>query len=404
MDELLWVTNKYGDKSDSYQNELWALNTKTKNLAITTISQLNKSFKDFNVKWKEYRKNTINTKTTLEFLWESLAISKTLNKSLLYTLNTLKSSVSSSNLTETILNNFVKNYEDELIENKKKISLLIEGRQDAEEQLTNLETKTLTQNNIILGLKSKLTLANKQLEQADINYNNAQKKAENNLLLAQKQIDISNISLSMKKEEVSYDELTPFYSNIESTKKNLEEAKSKLNDALLISPINGKIVKINWNIWSFVWWDKETSFVTITNSNQFYIESFVEELDITRIKDNATVYLTFDALEWVKLTWTVYYISDKSTTDSNGIVTYKVEIWFDPKESWVKEWMTTYIEYITNEVKNVKIIPVESVKPVDWKPSVLLPDNTWKPVITWFTDGKMVEIISWLEKWDKINY
>ena len=59
---------------------------------------------------------------------------------------------------------------------------------------------------------------------------------------------------------------------------------------------------------------------------------------------------------------------------------------------------------LTNEVKNAKIIPVWAVKPVDGKPSVQLEDGTWKPVITWFTDSKMVEIISWLEKGEKIVY
>jgi hypothetical protein len=31
-------------------------------------------------------------------------------------------------------------------------------------------------------------------------------------------------------------------------------------------------------------------------------------------------------------------------------------------------------------------------------------DWTWVPVITWFTDGKMVEVISGLEKWAKVVY
>jgi hypothetical protein len=66
--------------------------------------------------------------------------------------------------------------------------------------------------------------------------------------------------------------------------------------------------------------------------------------------------------------------------------------------------MTTYVEYITNEVKNVKIIPVWAVKPISWNPSVMKEDWNWIPVITWFTDGKMVEVISGLEKWEKIIY
>jgi hypothetical protein len=66
--------------------------------------------------------------------------------------------------------------------------------------------------------------------------------------------------------------------------------------------------------------------------------------------------------------------------------------------------MTTYVEYITNEVKNAKIIPVWAVKPIDGKPSVQIENGSWKEVMTGFTDGKMVEIISGLEKGEKVVY
>lgn len=430
IDLLFWVTQNNKDKNDSFEDYLWAKDVTSKNLAISSFIEANDAFNKFIEKWKNYRSLDSDLLESYSYLDESEEISRLINKSLWYSLETLKNSISSNPVfTEEQINSYINDYENKIESIKKEIHDLVEVRQLALEQKTNLDTKVDMQENTISSLElklelaksnlekansnqlvwessisDKLALAKKQLDQAKTNYENSIKKSQNNLELAQKQIDIYETSLQAKTDLPSYSELAPYYTNIENANKSLEEAKKRLEDAVLRSPIDWKIVKVNGNIWSYVWWDKDLAFVTITNNNKFFIESYVEELDISRIKEESKVYLSFDAIDWLKLDWKVYYISDKSTTDNNWIVTYKVEISFDPKDSWVREWMTTYVEYVTNEVKNAKIIPVWAVKPVDWKPSVQLEDWTWIQVVTWFTDSKMVEIISGLEKWDKIIY
>ena len=405
IDILLWVTPENKDKNDKWESYLWAKDSIMKNNAIVSFKETNDSFTLFLSDWKVFRVGWEDLTKVDDFLSRAKENSKSLNHVLGLTLETLKSSIISANsLSESDLNSYINDYENTIIATKKELSDLVNAWQNADEQKTTLETKLATQQNIILSLTGKYKLAVQRLSETNVNLENAKQKSENNLTLAEKQIDISEIWLLAKTEGPSYSELAPFYTNIENAKKSLEEARKKVEDAVLRSPIDGKIVSINWNIWSFVWWDKDTSFATITNNNKFYVESYVEELDITRIMEEAKVYLTFDALDWVVLDGQVYYISDKSTTDNNGIVTYKVEVSFDPKDSWVREGMTTYVEYVTNEVKGAKIIPVWAVKPMDGKPSVQLEDGTWKAVITWFTDAKMVEIISGLEKGEKIIY
>jgi len=405
VDKLLWVTPENKDENDKFEDYLWAKDSNELATSISYFNDANLSFTTFLDEWKEKWWINSDIETTLEFLEKAQNNSMLVNKMLNSTLKSIKNSIPSlSALSEEEIEAYIKTFEANILDNKKDVASLTDASQLIEEQLTNLNTKTATQNNTVASLTSKLELAVKQLDQAKINYNNALQKADNNVVLAEKQIAISEASLSTKTDDVSYSELAPYYTSIDTAKKALEESQIRLDDAVLRSPIDWKIVSVDWNIGSFVWWDKESSFVTITNNNKFYVESYVEELDISRIQENASVYLTYDALDWVSLAWQVYFISDKSTTDNNGIVTYKVEISFDPKTSGVREWMTTYVEYVTNEVKNAKIIPVWAVKPIDWKPSVMVEDWTWVPVITWFTDGKMVEVISGLEKWAKVVY
>lgn len=405
VDTLLWITDENEDKNDDFEDYLWAKDNTIKNLTIEKFNEVNNNFILFWKEWKLYRAWEEDLTKANYFLDKAENNTKMINTLLSHTLETIKNSIPSANsLTETQINNYINEYENSIIDVKKEIHDLSTAEQNAEEQKTTLETKIVTQENIISSQKSKYELAVQKLNEVKINLENAILKSTNNLSLAEQQIVISETSLLTKTESPSFSELAPFYSNIENAKKTLEETKKRLEDAVLRSPIDGKIVKIEWNIGSFVGWDKEISFVTITNNNKFYVESYVEELDITRILEDAKVYLSFDAIDWVNLEWKVYFISDKSTTDNNWIVTYKVEMSFDPKNSWVREWMTTYVDYITNEVKNIKIIPVWAVKPVNGKPSVQLEDGIWKPVITWFTDSKMVEIMSWLEKGEKIIY
>ena len=405
IDLLLWITPENKDVNNSFDSYLGAKDSTSKNQATESFKKLDTEFTSFLSSWKEYRSGEEDLSKANEFLDLAESNTRLLNTTLNYTLETVKGSiVNINNLPQSQIDSYKTQFEKAIVDAKTEIHSLVDARQNAEEQKTVLDTKVTTQQNTISSLDLKYQLAQQKLNESQLALTNVEKKLENNVNLAEKQIEIAKTSLDAKTQEPSYSELAPFYTNIENQKKSLEEAQKKLEDAILKSPITGKIVTINGNIGSFVWWDKDTSFVTITNNNKFYVESYVEELDIARIQNDAKVYLTFDALDWVKLDGKVYFVSDKSTTDNNGVVTYKVEISFDPKNSWVREWMTTYVDYITNEVLNAKIIPVWAVKPVNGIPSVLWEDWQWKSIVTWFTDGKMVEIISGLEKWEKIQY
>ena len=66
--------------------------------------------------------------------------------------------------------------------------------------------------------------------------------------------------------------------------------------------------------------------------------------------------------------------------------------------------MTAFVDFVIAEAPDVIIIPVASVRNVEGKPSVEAVDGSWIPVVTGFTDGKNVEVISGLEVGDKITY
>ncbi len=429
IDKLLWVTDENKDLNDSFEDYLWTKNSVLKSETINTFKTVNNNFISFKNNWDDIKSQEFNEEEIVDYINKTKLLINDVINLLENTLSILKESIVNVNFTQNTIDSYISEYENDIINLKKELSDFENLKQNISEQKVNLDTKVKLQENLILSLESKLKsaqsaldkfsnstttnkdslqekidIAKSNLEKAETNLENIKSKIEKNILLAEKQVNISEIWLNDKIAWPTKVELAPYFANVENARVAVKEAEEKLKDGILKSPIDWKIVKINWNIWAFVGWDKDTYFATVINNDNFYIESYVEELDISRIKLWTKVYLTFDALEWVKLEWKVDFISEKSTIDSNSIVTYKVEISFDKKNSEVKEWMTTYVEYITNEVKNAKIIPVEAVKSVKAKPSVMLENWEWINVITWFTDSKMVEIISPLKVWDKIKY
>jgi len=426
VDLLLGITDLNKDKNNDIESYIWAKDSTTKALAKKTFDIAKADFENFKIEWQSYMKNQDFSKI-LSFIDKIENVSQLTNHTLQYTLTTIKASIVSTVLTEQEINNYISDFEKNINEMKSQIHNIKQARQDIEESKTSMDTKIATQKNLVSSLESKLKLAisnvdksentsiitkenleekvilaEKQYESATQQYNNAVTKLENNLKLAEKQIDISSASLGVKEEGPTNSELAPYYIAIENANKQVEEAEKKLEDAILRSPVDGIVLELTANIWETVWWTND--FISIGTSQDKYIESYLEEWDIVKIFDTQKVYITLDAIDGVEFTWEVSYVSNKWEEDTNGIISYKVLIDYNSEDTRIKDGMWVTLDFITKEANKVLLIPVQSVLPYNGKPSVQMEDGTWKEVITWFTDNKLVEIISWLETGDIVIY
>ena len=419
IDIFLWITesNKYAN--DMYEVYIGAKNTAVKIQADNSFHDAEKGFSTFYQEWKIFKQGT--DMSQLEILaWRLKDISSLTNKSLSYTIDTIKNSVPSNWFPQSSLDSMLTNFENALTNLKNEASSFAITIQSTQEAKTAKDIKITTAWDSIISLKQKIKiwkaslektilengvsiqLATQKRDQAKMSMENAFIKKDTSLTKEQTQIAISKSVLNGKQGTDSY-ELEPFYMAILSAKKNLEEAQLKKNDSQLRSPIDGKIVNISWDIWETTSSLKE-SFVTIINNETYFVESQVEEEDITKVKVGQKAYISFDAIEWLNISWEVIYVNDKATIDSNGVVSYKTQIIFSSQDSRIREGMSATIQFITKEVSNVLTIPVQSVKTINKKPSVLLEDGTYQTVITGFTDWKMVEVVSGIKKWDKVMY
>ncbi len=417
-DIILWITQKNKNFNNDFEIYLWAKNTQTKTIAENNFSKALKDFDEFKANLFNFSKDNYT-----DFQTEFDILNNNLNISLNSTLEMLKSSVSSLNFTQSIIDNYILNIKNDInwLNSEKQKILAI--NQAISTNLLDLQTKTISVNNTIdwislqinqaqtnlekVKLQSKSTIDDltQKLKIAQENLSQAKIKLENTILLSNSQVDISKATLDNKISDFDKRELSPYYTQIENAKKWVEEAQKKLDDAKIYSPINWQIAKIyTTKIWTLINQNISIPFATVIDKKSIYVETKIEQWDIKNIFLWQEVKLTFNSLNDFFTTWKVTFISDKSDTDANGIVSYKVLINFDKIDKKIKEWFTLQAYFTLNKANNVLSLPIESIKTVDNISSVTLKDKTIKTIKIWISDWDYVEVIDWLKLWDEVIY
>jgi RND family efflux transporter MFP subunit len=243
-----------------------------------------------------------------------------------------------------------------------------------------------------------LAYAKKEGEQTLANAKNSYTTKE--LSLKQAQLDYQDLI-----NPVSSADLASASSQLSSAAVSVDRAKYAIEQATLISPIDGQIALLNYKKGDIIIKDSAKAMASIINNDTLFIEVNIEESDINKVKVGQKAYATFDAVDGLELAGEVSFISLTSESSSNGIVTYLVRVLFtNSNDAQIREGMTANVKFVTAEAKDVLAIPVAAVRNIKDQISVEKSDGTYATVVTGFTDGKKVEIISGLNEGDKITY
>jgi len=398
IDTIRGISESNKSQNDNFEIYLSAKNTSLKNQVETNRYNVNNDYQAFINTRKEYRKNS-NYEKISEYLTQIVEITRKTNEMTQTALDSMKSSVSSSNFTESTIAWYVTQIENTITKAKSSVHDLLSSDQDIQTALKSLETKVWATSN---DLDNKLKIAQNEYEKTKIQYENAIKKAESTIQSNQKQIDIADANLQIKKQTITPQEQKIYNLTISQAQTNLQEAKKKLSDSILIAPESGTIISINGYEWEILNTNNALPFVQLSIDGNQYIESQVEESEIVKLFIWQEVQISLEAIEWVYRTGQIFFIANAGLTDTNGITSYKVLIRYENQDIRIKNWMWVSIQYITKSVDNVLIVPVKAVKPYNGKPSVKMQNGEYKNITPWFTDNKMVEIISGLRKWDVI--
>ncbi len=321
----------------------------------------------------------------------------------LYYMNlTLEATITSSDFSQAELNNFISTISvnratvnTKIMTINTKIEEVNDAKDSLDDYITDYENVKRDLDNIEKDLLNVKADALRNIENSEATIESRKLSVE------QAKRDYNNLIAPLTEAEKA-----SVRSRLTSSSVSLEKAQNELENATIISPIDGEVARLNYKTGDIIIDNSNSDpMAIIINNDTLFIEVNIEEADINKIKIGQTVYATFDALDSLMLNGEVSFISLTSKTSNNGIVTYLVRIVIMNKEdNQIREGMTVFVDFVTAEAKDVLTVPVSAVKNVNDSPSVLNSDEQWVPVTTGFTDGKNVEIIKGLNIGDKIVY
>lgn len=305
----------------------------------------------------------------------------------------LAATITSSDLTQATLDGYkttVNSGRSSVNTQTTSLSSAIQAVDDAKRSLTNYE---IAYNKAVSDLES------------------TKKQTERDIANAKSSVTLKEASLQEAKDDykdlvapLSNSDLASARSQLTSAAISVDKAKYNLEQATLTSPIDGTISQLNYKKGDIVLSDSAKAMAIIVNNETLFIEVNIEEADINKLKVGQKANITFDAIDGLNLEGEVTFISLKSSTNSNSIVTYLVRVMFSNKDTQIKEGMTASVNFITSGVSDVLYVPVSAVRNVGGKPSVEKSDGTRVEVTTGFTDGTNVEIMSGLNEGDTLIY
>ncbi|MDD5376772.1 MAG: efflux RND transporter periplasmic adaptor subunit [Candidatus Gracilibacteria bacterium] len=425
-DNLLGVTPINRDKNDAFETYLGAKDPSTKIRAENSFTVAKTAFDAFFADWNAVHANPSYSEAVLQ-MDTVYSISGLVSDLLTDTLAVLRNSIVSGNFPQTAIDVSVNLFDSELSAVRSQNDILIAARQAIATKETDLATdektrmdgvnvlssrldlakssleKTKSGMEILLtSSQSRFDLAQKQVEESELRYNTVIKQGKDNIASASKQVDIARASLNAKRKRVSPEELAPYEIAIHTAENAVKEAKQRLQDTILRSPTDGTITKVDTLVGEEVTAGKP--FVSLVDTTHPYIESDMEEIDIAKVRLGQPVRISFDALESVSLTGSVTFISPSSSIDANGIVTYRVDVAFEPGVTEVREGMSATVDYIVNEVDNVLIVPSGVLTETGGKYSLFSLDrNALVPVEIGISDGKMTEVRNGVKMGEKVR-
>ncbi len=171
---------------------------------------------------------------------------------------------------------------------------------------------------------------------------------------ARSSLALAEQNLSLKKSGSPVEVIRAQEARVLQAEAQVVSAEVQLSKMTLRSPQNGIVTRQDVNVGEIVTPGKIV--VSIISDSDLEIESNVSEVSIGRVSIGNPVVITFDAFPGQVFSGNVSYI-EPGETIVDGVVNYKVTVAFSQKYPEIKSGLTSKLEIITGEKKDVLTIP-----------------------------------------------
>jgi HlyD family secretion protein len=294
---------------------------------------------------------------------------------------------------------------------------LVNKMKDQELEIEKLETQfTKTQLDTTLELRTnrdnlvnlKYELEEKQIvvDQSIYEPPATQRQAKIDLERSQRNYDqaVENYELKLKKSEADMQEINTSMKKVQSDYKKMVDI---LNEFTIYAPKSGMVIyKRGWDgqkqeVGSEISvWDPVVA--ELPNLKEMKSKTYVNEIDISKVRVNQDVRLGVDAFPDKKFTGTVIEVANigQQLPNSNAKV-FEVSIEVNEFDSILRPAMTTKNEILTSSIDSVLFIPLDCVQSND-SLSYVYADGERKQVILGSSNENAVIIRAGLEAGEEV--
>jgi RND family efflux transporter MFP subunit len=269
-----------------------------------------------------------------------------------------------------------------------------------------------------ISYNTNVSAAENSLRSAEVSLDNAIKTAKNSLAsirlsgdqriasaesgakTSQEGYAVAKTQLAKMKSSARTEDIALAEAQVAQAQSALDLANKQIDDSLLKAPIDGRIVKDNFEVGEQV--SPGQTVFSLLGENNYEIEVDISESDIAKIKEGNAAEVTLDAFgDDMKFAASVFFI-DPAETVIQDVVYYKVTLMFGDDSqllSGVKPGMTANVVIITDKREQVLVVSERAVVDKgDGKKIIRLLRNgqlVESPAKTGLRgDGGMIEIVS----------
>ncbi|SHH22777.1 efflux RND transporter periplasmic adaptor subunit [Tepidibacter thalassicus] len=193
-----------------------------------------------------------------------------------------------------------------------------------------------------------LKLREEQIQNAKVNYERMKSLYE--------QGAISKQQFEQYELQASSTNIEAVKAQVEQAKVALENAKSKLNDTTVTSPISGVITSVNINEGEMA--SSAMPAVSIANLDRVVIETDISENLINKVRIGDVVDISIKSAGKDNFKGKITALSPAT---SQGSMTYPIKIEIDNKNKLIKPGMFAEVNIITDKKEKVITVPSEAV-------------------------------------------
>jgi len=187
----------------------------------------------------------------------------------------------------------------------------------------------------------------------------------------------------------------------------LQLKRKDLEDTVLKAPFSGMVSKVyveRGEILSGQAGSASGAILRLIDTSRLFAEVAVDEVDIAQARLGQRTEVTVDAYSDEIFSGRVVYVAPEATT-SQGLVVIEVKIELEKADSKLKPGFTASADIITDEAKDVLVLPVEAVHETPMGSFVVVSEEggpTQRRVALGVSDGTSVEIKSGLEEGEMV--